>query len=43
MPNRVDKIFVCETCGNEVRMEKDGGGHLVCCGQEMKEKSENQE
>jgi desulfoferrodoxin-like iron-binding protein len=38
MPNRVDQIYVCAVCGNEVRIEKDGGGRLVCCGQEMKEK-----
>lgn len=42
MSNRVDKIFVCAICGNEVRIEKDGGGKLVCCGQEMKEIEEEE-
>ena len=43
MPNRVDKIFICVVCGNEVRVEKDGGGSLVCCGQDMKEKADDEE
>lgn len=43
MSNRVDKIYFCAVCGNEVRFEKDGGGKLVCCDQEMKEKIEEEE
>jgi desulfoferrodoxin-like iron-binding protein len=43
MSNRVDKIYFCAVCGNEVRFEKDGGGRLVCCGQEMKEQTEDEE
>lgn len=27
--------YLCETCGNEVAVEKVGGGTLVCCGEEM--------
>ena len=27
--------YLCEICGNEVVVEKVGGGTLVCCGQEM--------
>lgn len=27
--------YLCEICGNEVKVEKVGGGTLVCCGQEM--------
>ncbi len=38
MPNRVDKIYICAICGNEVRIQVDGGGLLVCCNQEMTEK-----
>ncbi|MFA6995006.1 MAG: desulfoferrodoxin [Patescibacteria group bacterium] len=40
MANRVGKIYFCPICGNEVRFEKDGGGVLICCGQEMKIKKE---
>jgi superoxide reductase len=36
MSNRVDRIYYCPICGNEVRFVKDGGGTLVCCGQDMK-------
>lgn len=42
MSNRVDKIYFCAICGNEVRFEHDGGGTLICCGQEMKEKIEEE-
>ncbi len=34
------KTYVCALCGNEVELVKDGGGTLICCGQEMKEKAE---
>jgi desulfoferrodoxin-like iron-binding protein len=27
--------YLCEICGNEVVVEKVGGGTLVCCGDEM--------
>ena len=27
--------YLCEICGNEVVVEKVGGGTLVCCGEEM--------
>lgn len=42
MPNRVDKIYFCAICGNEVSFEHDGGGILICCGEEMKEKNEEE-
>lgn len=35
---RIGEIFECKICGNEVRVSKVGGGTLVCCEQEMKEK-----
>ncbi len=31
------KIFKCEICGNIVELINNGGGTLVCCGQEMNE------
>ena len=39
-------IYKCEICGNIVTVVEDGGGELVCCGQEMtliKEKTVNEE
>jgi len=27
--------YRCEICGNEVVVEKVGGGTLVCCGEDM--------
>lgn len=36
--NRVDKVYYCSRCGNEVKFKKDGGGEIVCCGEPMKEK-----
>ncbi|MGA9187556.1 MAG: desulfoferrodoxin FeS4 iron-binding domain-containing protein [Methanosarcina sp.] len=27
--------YRCEICGNEVIVEKVGGGTLVCCGEDM--------
>lgn len=46
MSNRLDKVYYCSVCGNEVKFVKDGGGKLVCCGQEMliqKEGNEGEE
>jgi desulfoferrodoxin-like iron-binding protein len=40
MSNRVGKTYFCRICGNEVKFEKDGGGKLICCGEEMKIKKE---
>ncbi len=31
----VGQRYRCKSCGNEVIVEKVGGGVLVCCGQEM--------
>jgi len=33
---KVGEVFKCEICGNIVKVEKVGGGELVCCGQPMK-------
>ena len=30
------KTYVCDVCGNEVKVVKAGGGGLVCCGKPMK-------
>ena len=27
--------YRCKSCGNEVTVDKVGGGVLICCGQEM--------
>lgn len=31
----VGEIYICNVCGNVVRVIKAGGGTLVCCGQDM--------
>lgn len=31
------KFFICRTCGNLVSLVNEGGGTLVCCGNEMEE------
>jgi len=31
-----DKIYVCDLCGQEVRVTKSGAGTLVCCDQPMR-------
>ena len=36
MPNQVGQVYVCEICGNKVKMLVAGKGQLVCCGQSMK-------
>jgi superoxide reductase len=37
------RLFKCEICGNIVELINDGGGTLVCCGQEMAELKINTE
>ena len=32
------KIYVCDLCGQEVKVEKSGVGTLVCCDQPMRVK-----
>ncbi len=29
------EMYKCNVCGNEVTVNKVGGGTLVCCGEEM--------
>ncbi len=31
------KFFICNTCGNLVSLLNEGGGTLVCCGNDMEE------
>ncbi len=35
------KIFKCEKCGNIVELLHEGPGQLVCCGEPMKQFTEN--
>lgn len=35
------RLFKCLICGNLVELINDGGGTLVCCGQEMEEQIVN--
>jgi superoxide reductase len=32
---KVGERYICDICGNEVTVDKAGGGTLVCCGQDM--------
>jgi len=32
---KVGEKYRCNICGNEVTVDKAGGGTLVCCGQDM--------
>lgn len=34
------KTYVCEICGQEITVLKEGVGTLVCCDQPMKKKDE---
>ncbi len=40
MSDRIDKIYFCRICGNEVKFVADGGGKIICCGEEMRIKKE---
>jgi superoxide reductase len=31
----LDKTYVCDLCGQEVKVTKSGAGTLVCCGVPM--------
>jgi superoxide reductase len=31
----VGEVYVCEICGNKVKVLAGGEGELVCCGQPM--------
>jgi len=33
---KVGEVYLCEICGNKVKVLEAGKGTLVCCGQPMK-------
>ena len=33
---KVGEVYLCEICGNKVKVLKAGVGTLVCCGEPMK-------
>lgn len=35
MVDAVGEIYVCDICGNKVKVLEAGGGTLVCCGADM--------
>jgi desulfoferrodoxin-like iron-binding protein len=39
----VGEKYRCAICGNEVEVTKAGGGTLVCCGEDMKLVSQEEE
>lgn len=32
---KIGEIYLCEICGNKVKILESGKGTLVCCGQPM--------
>jgi len=34
---KLGKTYHCDICGQEVKVTKEGGGTLVCCGKQMRE------
>ena len=41
MAIKLGEVYKCEACGNIVMAIHEGGGDLVCCGEEMKLMTEN--
>ena len=37
---QVGEVYLCEICGNKVKVIEAGGGELVCCGGSMKKVEE---
>ena len=37
---QVGEVYLCEICGNKVKIIEAGGGALVCCGDSMKKVEE---
>jgi hypothetical protein len=36
---KLNDVLVCDKCGNEVQVTKEGGNpHINCCGENMKPK-----
>ncbi len=40
MATEVGQVYVCNICGNKVKVMEAGGGVLVCCGVPMKQLEE---
>ncbi|MBU0580350.1 MAG: desulfoferrodoxin FeS4 iron-binding domain-containing protein [Candidatus Margulisbacteria bacterium] len=36
MATEVGEVYLCEICGNKVKVIENGIGVLVCCDQDMK-------
>jgi len=36
MATEINEFYLCELCGNKVKVIESGDGILVCCGQDMK-------
>jgi len=34
---KVGEVYLCEICGNKVKVLESGVGELVCCGESMKQ------
>ena len=34
---KVNEVYLCEICGNKVKVLESGAGTLVCCGENMVE------
>jgi len=32
---KLDEVYLCEICGNKVKVVHTGAGKLVCCGKPM--------
>ena len=32
----IEEVYLCEICGNKVKVLEAGAGTLVCCGQPMR-------
>ncbi len=40
MATEVGEVYLCNICGNKVKMLESGAGELVCCGQPMEQVDE---
>lgn len=40
MPVEEGEVYVCSICGIKVKVVEEGGGTLVCCGQDMEQEDE---
>ena len=40
MATEVGEVYLCNVCGNKVKVLENGAGELVCCGQPMEQVDE---